>query len=42
MSGDLAFFNERLVPTQEDCGTEFTFSVPVERFPRLKGLIETR
>lgn len=40
--GDSAFFNERLVQTQEDCGTEFTFSVPFERFPRLKGLIQTR
>lgn len=40
--GDSAFFNERLVQTQEECGTEFTFSVPFERFPRLKGLIEAQ
>lgn len=38
--GDSAFFNERLVQAQSERGTEFTFSVPFERFAHLKSLVE--
>ena len=38
---DSAFFNELVFLTQEEHDVEFTCSVPFERFPILKQLIET-
>ena len=42
MRADSAFFSEELVRIQDQHGTEFSFSVPFERFVELKGLIESR
>ncbi len=42
MRADSAFFSEELVRVQDQHGTEFSFSVPFERFVELKGLIESR
>ena len=39
---DSAFFGEDLVRSLADQRVEFTVSLPFERFPRLKTLIETR
>jgi hypothetical protein len=39
---DSAFFNEQLVSLQTRLGTEFSMSVPFERFPELKRQIEQR
>jgi hypothetical protein len=39
---DSAFFNEQIVDGYEAFGVEYTLSVPFERFPQLKGLIENR
>ena len=39
---DSAFFNEQIVDGYEQLGVEFSLSVPFERFPELKGLIEER
>lgn len=39
---DSAFFNEELVGVQDEQGTEFSFSVPFERFAQLKQIIEAR
>lgn len=38
---DSAFFNEMVLLTMEEHHVEFTCSVPFERFPKLKQLIET-
>jgi len=37
---DSAFFNEQLVATQEHFGVQYSVSVPFQRFPQLKGMIE--
>jgi len=42
LRADSAFFNEELVRLQDQHGSEFSFSVPFERFVELKGLIESR
>jgi hypothetical protein len=39
---DSAFFSEQIVDALEKAGVEFTLSVPFERFPELKGMIEGR
>jgi hypothetical protein len=39
---DSAFFDERMVDLLEDKGVEFTISVPFERLPELKGIIQGR
>jgi hypothetical protein len=39
---DSAFFNEEIVGLQDDLGTEFSVSVPFERFTHLKRIIESR
>jgi hypothetical protein len=39
---DSAFFNELVLMTVEEHHVEFTCTVPFERFPRLKQLIEAR
>ena len=39
---DSAFFSEALVAALDAAGTEFTISMPFERFVELKGLIERR
>jgi hypothetical protein len=37
---DAAFFDEKLLDTLDGKGVEFSVSVPFERFPALKGIIE--
>ena len=39
---DSAFFNERLVLLQDEWRTEFTMSVPFERFSNLREMIQTQ
>ena len=39
---DSAFFSDEIVSMLDSQGVEFTLSVPFERFPELKGLIENR
>jgi len=39
---DSAFFSDEIVSTLRDKGIEFTISVPFERFPELKAMIEGR
>ena len=39
---DSAFFSEELVEVQDEQDTEFSFSVPFERFAQLKEIIEAR
>lgn len=39
---DAAFFSDEIVGLLDRQGVEFTISVPFERFPRLKELIESR
>jgi hypothetical protein len=39
---DSAFFNQDVFPVLEQEGVEFTCSVPFERFPELKKIIEAR
>lgn len=39
---DAAFFSDAIVETLNGLGVEFTLSVPFERFPKLKGLIQDR
>ena len=39
---DSAFFNETIAEQLHGAGVEFTISVPFERFPELKGMIERR
>lgn len=39
---DSAFFNEEQLLALDEQGVEFTASVPFERFPKLKGIIEKR
>lgn len=38
---DCAFFDEKLLLQHDAAGVEFTASVPFERFPELKAMIET-
>ena len=37
---DSAFFNETIAGQLDSVGSEFTISVPFERFTELKGMIE--
>jgi hypothetical protein len=39
---DSAFYNDAIVVPLHNCGIEFTISVPFERFPQLKKIIEQR
>jgi len=39
---DSAFFSDTLVTALDKAEVEFTISVPFERFPKLKGMIEAR
>jgi len=39
---DSAFFGDEIVRLLDEQGVEFTISVPFERFPQLKAMIETR
>jgi hypothetical protein len=39
---DSAFFSESIIDRLDRLGVEFTMSVPFERFPQLKALIESR
>ena len=39
---DAAFFSDEIATLLNDQGVEFTMSVPFERFPHLKGIIEAR
>jgi Transposase DDE domain group 1 len=39
---DSAFFSDEIVSALDGLGVEFTISVPFERFPKLKGLVERR
>lgn len=39
---DSAFFSDEIVHALDDEGVEFSISVPFERFPKLKQLIESR
>ena len=39
---DSAFFSDEVVTALEEHGIEFTLSVPFERFPQLKAMIEER
>lgn len=39
---DSAFFSDAMVQALEQLGVEFSISVPFERFPKLKAVIETR
>ena len=39
---DSAFFSDQIITALDKIGVEFTVSVPFERFPQLKGMIEGR
>jgi len=39
---DSAFFSDQIVSALDEHNIEFTLSVPFERFPKLKGMIEGR
>ena len=39
---DSAFFSDEIVSALDDAGIEFTITVPFERFPKLKQMIEGR
>lgn len=39
---DSAFFSDEIISLLDSYGVEFTVSVPFERFPELKGMIEQR
>lgn len=39
---DSAFYNDAIVIPLHNCGVEFTISVPFERLPQLKNIIEQR